>query len=301
MKDRILWLLLFLGISGAFAQAPRALVVIAHPDDESVLSVTLYKLAKEQGATVDLFVITNGEAGYRYATLAESFYGSKLTDPAVGRRKLPAIRKKELREAGHILGIRNYYFADQRDSHYSLDEREPLDSSWNVPAVKKQLHTLLTHNHYDYVFCLLPETNTHAGHKAAALLALDAVAALPVERRSVILGAGLRNKTDQPHDFEKLKDYGLTQTLSIKPAFSVDRTASFSYQHKLNYKIIANWELAAHKSQGATQMTMNDGDLEEFWYFKINTSAALPAFGLLFSNLRRVPRQEPAQVLSRIN
>ena len=65
---------------------PRVLVVVAHPDDESVLSVTLYKLAKEQYARVDLFVITNGEAGYRYSTLAEQFYGVSLANAGSARR-----------------------------------------------------------------------------------------------------------------------------------------------------------------------------------------------------------------------
>ena len=54
--------------------SPRVLVVIAHPDDESILAVTLYKITREHGGVVDLFVITNGEAGFRYSTLAETYY-----------------------------------------------------------------------------------------------------------------------------------------------------------------------------------------------------------------------------------
>ncbi len=57
---------------------PRVLVVVAHPDDESVFSVTLYKFAKEHNGLVDLAVITNGEAGYKYSVLAEGIYGKKL-------------------------------------------------------------------------------------------------------------------------------------------------------------------------------------------------------------------------------
>src|ERR1700754_5200861 len=93
----------------AFSQAvsaqtpPSALVVIAHPDDESMLSVTLYKLAKEYQGKVDLFVITNGEAGYHYSALAEQYYGCKLTNAIDARKHFPAIRKKELHEAGNIL------------------------------------------------------------------------------------------------------------------------------------------------------------------------------------------------------
>ncbi|HEY8928330.1 MAG TPA: PIG-L family deacetylase, partial [Mucilaginibacter sp.] len=127
-------ILILLVLLTAFSEAvsaqtpPSALVVIAHPDDESMLSVTLYKLAKEHHGNVDLFVITNGEAGYRYSALAEQYYGCKLTNAADARKNLPAIRKKELHEAGNVLGIRHYYFADQVDSHFSLDEHEPLDT-----------------------------------------------------------------------------------------------------------------------------------------------------------------------------
>ncbi|HJP63573.1 MAG TPA: PIG-L family deacetylase [Mucilaginibacter sp.] len=274
----------------AFTQAsPRVLVVIAHPDDESILSVTLYKLAREQKGTVDLFVITNGEAGYKYSTLAEQYYGCPLANQAAALKNLPAIRRKELREAGKILGLSHIYYGNQHDSHFSLDESEPLDTSWNVSAVKKQLTRVLVHGRYDEVFCLLPEPNTHGGHKAATLMALEAVFELPRSSRPLILGAALRNKGSSPIWFGQLKNYGATHTIDPDPAFTVDRTVSFGYGNKTNYKIVANWELAAHKSQGATEMTMNDGDLEEFWLFSLNPPGSENIAAKLFERLNRSP------------
>jgi N-acetylglucosamine malate deacetylase 2 len=268
---------------------PHVLVVIAHPDDESIFSVTLYKIAKEHHGTIDLFVITDGEAGYKYATLAENYYGVALTDEKIGRNKLPRIRRRELRNAGHILGVDHYYFMNQRDSHYGLNEHDPLDTSWNVKSVKRKLNKLLIENHYDLVFCLLPVASTHGAHKAASLLALDAVANLPANKRPLILGAITRDKTEPVTKFSQYNNYEITQTTTDTPLFSVDRTACFSYKNRVSYKVIANWELAEHKSQGVTQMSMNDGDLEEFWYFKLNGEAGIAKCDSLFTWLRGVP------------
>lgn len=276
-------------IAQSAAPGLHVLVIMADPDDESTFSVTLYKIAKEQHGKVDLFVINDGEAGYKYSTLAEQYYHCDLTDKQAGRVNLPAIRKKELKNAGNILGVSHYYFEDQADAHYGLDKKEPLDSSWNVSLIKKRLHQVLSDEHYDFVFCLLPDPSTHGEHKAAALLALDVVAALPLNNRPVILGAITRNKTEQVFRFSLYHRYAETQTLTDTPLFKVDRSASFGYRNKINYKIIANWEPAEHKTQGLTQMTMNDGDLEEFWYFKLNNKAGLGKCVTLFNLLKSTP------------
>ncbi|TWI97564.1 GlcNAc-PI de-N-acetylase [Mucilaginibacter frigoritolerans] len=268
---------------------PRVLVVVAHPDDESIFSVTLYKIAKEQHGTVDLFVITDGEAGYKYSTLAEEYYHVELTDKKAGQANLPRIRKKELRNAGNIIGVSNYYFEDQTDAHYGLDEKEPLDTSWNIALIKRNLNRVLSKKHYDFVLCLLPDSSTHGEHKAATLLSLDVIAGLPENNRPVILAATTRNKTDQICRFSAYKDYSETSTLTDTPLFKVDRTTCFGYRNKINYKIIANWELAEHKTQGFTQMTMNDGDLEEFWYFKLNGKAGIDKCVTLFNSLKQTP------------
>lgn len=280
---------IFVAVAQNDVQNPRVLVVMAHPDDESTFSVTLYKIAQELNGTVDLLTITNGEAGYKYSTLAEKYYHCDLTDEKEGRSNLPAIRKKELQKAGSILGVSHYYFGNEQDIRYSLDEKVPLDSGWHIATIKKQLTHILAKGHYDFVFCMLPDSATHGEHKAAALLALDVLKDLPGDIRPVILAAAIRNKTDSVTRFSQLKNYGQTQTLSDTPLFYVDRTTGFSYKNRINYKIIANWELAEHKSQGATQMTMNDGDLEEFWYFSLNGKSGLAKCIALFNRLKQVP------------
>jgi LmbE family N-acetylglucosaminyl deacetylase len=294
MRRLSFFILVFL-LPGVFLKAqntgvgPRVLVVMAHPDDESTFSVTLYKIVKEQHGTVDLFVITNGEAGFKYCTLAEQYYGVNLTDEQAGRTNLPRIRKKELLNAGRILGVSRYYFQDQPDARYGLDEKGSLDSAWNVAIVKKHLTQLLKKKHYDFVFTLLPEPGTHGEHKAATILALKTIADLLPAERPIILGAITQNKPDPTFKFSRYADYKETETTTDAPPFEVDRTASFSYRNRVNYKVIANWEIAEHKSQGFTQMTMNDGDLEAFWYFKINGSEGVEKCQNLFRALKQVP------------
>ncbi len=92
---------------------PRVLIVVAHPDDEACFAATVYEITHNLGGVVDQLVITNGEGGYRYSLLAEPVYGVALTDEAVGRAALPEIRKRELLEAGKILGIANHFFLDR--------------------------------------------------------------------------------------------------------------------------------------------------------------------------------------------
>src|ERR1700733_8602805 len=103
------------------AAGPRVLIVDAHPDDETAYAAAVYKITHDLGGTVDLVVVTNGEGGYKYSTLAEPVYHLKLTDEKIGRKYLPGIRHKELENAGKIIGLHHIYFFDQRDNRYTLD------------------------------------------------------------------------------------------------------------------------------------------------------------------------------------
>src|SRR3984957_11941126 len=206
MKKNILVLVFLFLIAQLYSQSfpvssptkpgPKILVVVAHPDDETGMAATIYKITHELNGTVDQCVITNGEGGYKYSTLANAYYGFDLTDEKTGRANLPRIRKQELMNAGKIIGTNNIFFLDQKDAHYGLDEHEPLDTSWNVSWVNARLKDILTKTKYDYVFCLLPTPETHGGHKAATLLALRAVEGLPESQRPIILGVSGSAKTD---------------------------------------------------------------------------------------------------------
>lgn len=291
MKNIILILLLAV-CAPVFSQTktgPKVLVVTAHPDDETGMAAVIYKVTHELNGTVDQCVITNGEGGYKYSTLAEAYYNLELTDEKVGRENLPRIRKQELVNAGKIIGMNNIYFMDQKDAHYGLDEREPLDTTWNVSWVTTRLKEIMSNTKYDYVFCLLPVPETHAHHKAATMLALRTVQQLPASQRPIVLGVtGSSLKDTTTVKFEQLKNY--TETKVEKGVvYSFDKSTPFGYKNKLSYKIVVNWEIAEHKSQGTMQLAMNYGDLENYWYFAINPAEGKEKCKAFFELLKKIP------------
>ena len=83
-----------------------------------------------------------------------------------------------------------------------------------------------------------------------------------------------------------LQNYGVTKIAKGAPSFQLDRTASFGFKNKLNYKIIVNWEIAEHKSQGTMQTYINEGDYEDFWFFDINAPEAIQKTGAFFDLLK---------------
>lgn len=265
---------------------PRVLLVDAHPDDEQAFAATVYKIVHDLHGAVDLVVITNGEGGYKYSTLAEPYYGLELTKEEVGRKCLPAIRKKEQKNAGRILGLRHIYFLDQKDNRYMLNAHEVLDSTiWDTRKIERKLVSVLKKGGYDYVFTLIPSDSTHGHHKAASILALRAVSMLSGAQRPIILAATTHTAGKPTSIYRGLTDYPITAVRTDTPEFSFDRNQHFGYRHVLSYKIIANWEMAEHKSQGTVQLEMNNGDEEQYWLYAINPVSAIQKTKALFDTL----------------
>jgi LmbE family N-acetylglucosaminyl deacetylase len=246
----------------------KLLIVAAHPDDEYAFAATTYRLTRELGWAADHVVITNGEAGYRYSALAEVVYGVGLTGENQGRSRLPAIRKRETLAAGKVLGIRRHYFLDQRDSGFATDAASAPSNNWDRSAVLSFLTGLLHRERYDAVFTLLPTAETHGHHRAATLLALEAAATLPEERRPLLLAADPCAAAAPTELFRGMPGQPLSRTRGERPAFVFDRNARFGYRDALNYQIVVNWFIAEHKSQGLFQTDAGKHQLEQFWLFE---------------------------------
>jgi LmbE family N-acetylglucosaminyl deacetylase len=225
------------------------LIIVAHPDDEYTFAATTYRLVRELGWIADQVVITNGEAGYRYAALAETVYGTKLVREDEGRAHLPAIRKEEVLRSGKILGVRRHYFLDQRDSGFASNAADADAGNWDRARISHFLKGLLAHEHYGAILTLLPPLETHGHHRAATILTLEAVAALRDDERPLVFGAEADSGGEGTRTFAGLSSAPLTATFDREPAIVFDRNASFGYRNALNYQIVVSGNDARARSE----------------------------------------------------
>jgi LmbE family N-acetylglucosaminyl deacetylase len=260
--------------ASAQVRGPSVLLVTAHPDDDATFSATVWRIVRERGGTADLAVVTDGAGGYRFATLAEPLYGLKLTDPEVAKTAIPAIRRQEVQGGGAILGIRNYHFIDQPDTGKFLDVDSVFTHLWDTETVVRRLADILRAGDYDLVVTMLPEPATHAHHKGSALLALRAVESLPADRRPVVLGSQVGEEPDD-FDFEVLEGHPDSRILTDRGPWVFDRDTRLGLEDRLSYRIMNQWVIAEHKSQGTMQMYVNFGRYERYWLYAMNTPAAI--------------------------
>ncbi|WP_353723060.1 PIG-L family deacetylase [Dyadobacter sp. 676] len=281
MRNVYLSFLLLLSLA-AHAQGPRVLIVTAHPDDETMFPVTIFKITRELKGAADLALITDASGGYN-GLVASSYYGLNLVDSATGRKHLPLIRKKELMASGEIMGIGNFFFLDQLDDYYNRNEKPYLQGkNWDIAYVEKKLDNILANGNYDFIFCLVPHEGQHAHHKTASISAIRAVQRFKGANKPIVLGSQSQDK-GYAFRFNGLGGYPETDILKTAPVFELDRSYSFGEDKKHSYMIVADWVKAAHKSQsGDMNQAMHRGDLEVFWYFAINGEAGVAKTRALF-------------------
>jgi len=271
--------------AGGTRNAPiRALLIVAHPDDEYEMAGTIYRITNELSGTVDQIIVTDGEAGYRYSSLAARYYGVNLTDEATGRAKLPRIREEEARRAGRILGIRRQWFLNERDDHFTLDVEDAL-KNWRSERVMAELSEHLQKERYDVVFVLLPASDTHGQHKAASLLALEAVEKLPANQRPAVVAADAAPTAAE--SYRALPGLQVTATNSTEPQFHFDRDVHFGFRNSLSYEIVVDWVIAEHKSQGLFQTKCGQDRFENFWVFALSGGDGASRAAALFDRISR--------------
>ena len=271
---------------GLTSDSPKVLVVIAHPDDDAAFSGVLYQITHQLDGVVDLALVTDGSGGYRYSTFAEEIYGLKLTDEAVARQHLPAIRKRELMAGGAIVGISKYFFFDQFDDAFTEDPRPVLTETWDAEWVRRRLVRIMEEGAYDLVLTAVPFAETHGHHKGATILALEAADRLAVSERPAVLGGFACAFGDQAFEFSGLDDYPITAASSGGPVARFDRRQTLGFNNRLTFEIIGNWVIAAHRSQGVMQLRMNQLREECYWSYDMNADGSTQGVQQLFNNLQ---------------
>jgi hypothetical protein len=257
------------------------LVIIAHPDDETLFAGFIHALTHKINATVDLVCITNGEGGFRNSAPSESLYGNlQLSKESIGREHLPRIRKQELLDSGKILGIRKYFFYDQFDLKYDRDVDLVLSTQWNKEWIIQLLEqTIKTGNGaygYDLMLIMMPSVQSHGHHTASGLLALETIKRLQQNKSTdrkipIVIGGSEFFLTEPP-------TYTLNQLAEISSItsneFQFDRTWKLSNSNNIsNYQMIVIWVCSEHKSQGgliADTLTTLARKYEQYFYFSIN-------------------------------
>jgi len=248
---------------------PRVLAVIAHPDDETAFAGSLYVAARHLKGRCEVLVVTNGEGGFKYSGLAESLYALNLTDEKVGRARLPKLRRYEMSQSALILGISRLEMLGERDHRYTTDVDEVLGPdahAWDLARVRERLDAYLAEFRPQFVLTLLPGEDTHAHHKAATLLTLEAVARLPAEERPVVLGVTVESGDEaSAYPAEGLAGHPASATVGAPLAF--DRRKPLGYRGAVDWHVPVDWVIAAHKSQGTLSMMAGRGDREVFRVF----------------------------------
>ena len=143
-----------LGSSAIHTQRPticrpdggRVAVLAPHMDDEVLGCGGTIARHVQAGADVSVIFLTDG----RYGSNAHV----ALTEPERGRRQreLVEIRKKEARQAGDILGVKDIHFLDAEDGRLRGDSTAPARLRSVLDTVRPQVLYLpfLLENHVDH-------------------------------------------------------------------------------------------------------------------------------------------------------
>jgi LmbE family N-acetylglucosaminyl deacetylase len=257
------------------------LVVIAHPDDETLFAGFIHALTHKINAIVDLVCITNGEGGFRYSEPSECLYNNlQLSKEDIGRQHLPRIRKQELLASGRILGIRKFFFYDQLDLKYDRNVDIVFAEQWNKEEVIQQLEkTIKTGNGtygYDIMLIMLPSIESHGHHTASGLVALETIERLRKDKSinikiPTVIGGSELSITQLPtYSSNRLAKISsnLPNQFRFNRSWKLSKTNSIS-----DYQMIVIWTCSEHKSQGSLigdTLTLFARENEQYFYFSIN-------------------------------
>ncbi|CAF4044539.1 unnamed protein product [Rotaria sp. Silwood2] len=290
------------------------LVVIAHPDDETLFAGFIHALVHKINAIVDLVCITNGEGGFRYSAPSEYLYNNlQLSKESIGRQHLPSIRKQELLASGKILGIRKFFFFDQLDLKYDRNVDIVFAEQWNKEIIIQLLEQVIRTGNstqgYDIMLIMLPSIESHGHHTASGLLALETIERLQQNKSTKIKIPTVIGGSE--FFLNQLPTYSsnrLAEISSILPnEFQFNRGWKLSNAADIpDYQTIVIWTCSEHKSQGGLiteTLTTYPREYEQYFYFSINNElndqTRIQLIQLIFNQLADIHQYNTGNVLQR--
>jgi len=271
------------------ADGPRVLGIIAHPDDEFTFAGVLFKTATHLGGVCELLTITDGQGGFKYATIGAALHGVDLTDEEIGRRELPRLRLQEQLESSRLIGVQTLHYLGQRDHRYTTDLDEilaPGADVWDLGAVRRALDARLAAGYYDFVLIHAPTVTTHAHHQAASLLALEAVQRMAPTARPLVLCAEVEDGPDNgPPWISPATKEAFPAARSTGGPFNFDRKQPFGYRERLDYQLVIDAAIGRHVTQGSLLRMIGQGTREEYWLLGDDSDAARERCARWFTRL----------------
>ena len=159
------------------AKAPRVLLLLAHPDDETMLGGTLIHL-REIGAEIFAMYMTDGEGG----KIAVYKKDGTFTMVSVSPEKLKEIRHDELKKADDRFGFEDYQLLGQPDQPLrdpvtqkpSHDAQSFMKSKiWDINLIKKKITSYAEKVKPDLIVTMSLDSSVHAHHKTVRMIAQE--------------------------------------------------------------------------------------------------------------------------------
>jgi bacillithiol biosynthesis deacetylase BshB2 len=148
------------------AMGQHILVILPHPDDEAfTVSGTLAKHIQD-GAYVTYACLTLGEMGRNMGI-----------PPFANRVTLPAIRKIELEESCHAIGIQDLRMLGFHDKTLEFEDQNRLDG---------EILSLIDELKPSIVYTFYPGYSVHPDHDACGEAVVRTIGRLPKEERPIV-------------------------------------------------------------------------------------------------------------------
>lgn len=215
------------------------MVLLPHPDDETLATGGTIALYRREGTPVTIVCGTLGEMGRNMGN-----------PPLASRESLPALRERELREACAILGVTDVRLMGLRDKTIEF-----LDPEWLAARIRAFIEEVRP----TLVITYHPLYSVHPDHMAMGAGVIRAVETMdPAERPPVHMrafGSGLKNLG--PADL----------VVDVSAVLEQKMTAAAAHRSQTQ-GMMARMEAKALEDPAFREQMIKQRSLESYWFHR---------------------------------